>query len=122
MELQERAQKHIERMDYVVRTSEIKWGMMFGLSALVPLELAAKFDLQWQKLSEAIMDSRHEDVVMLSDGVIRGVWALEKVAVLNGHEPLPLSPIGLGVAVMASNEVVGEYVPSGKPMDEELGF
>ena len=121
MELQDRAQKYLERMDYIVRAAEIKWGIMFGLSALVPAELAAKFQTQWEKLSAAIMASDHEGVIVLTDGVVRGVWALEKAALDSGATPLGLSPIGLGVAVMPP-EKVSEYVPSGLPMDQEIPF
>ena len=123
MSLQERAQRHIERMDIVVKAAEIKYGLLAGITAEpVPPELAAKFDAQWQKLSEAIMDSRHEDVIVLADGVVRGIWALDRFVVLAGADPLALSPIGLETHVMASNEVVGEYVASGLPLDQELGF
>jgi len=123
MELMERAQRHLERMDIVVRASEIKWGVMVpggaGLLGMVPPELAAKFNTQWDKLSDAITNSRHEDVIVLADGVVRGIWALERVVVLGGMEPSPLLSIGLGAAP-APTEKPSEYVPSGLPMDQEI--
>ncbi len=119
MNLIDREIAHLTRMDFVVRTCEIKWGLMFGITRLVPPELAAKFDLQWLKLSEAIMLKDHEGVMMLSDGVIRGIWAMERAAILEGHIPHALSPIGLG-----SSEIVipkaPEYKPTGKSMNESL--
>lgn len=99
MTLQDRAQAHLQRMDIVVRAAEIKWGIMFGLSALVPTELAAKFQTQWDKLSAAIMASDHEGVIVLADGVVRGVWALDAAAVAAGHVPGALVAVGVGVVV-----------------------
>ena len=119
MTLQHRSQAHLNRMDWVVRAAEIKWGMMGGLESLVPPNLAAKFALQWGRLSEAIMANAHEDVIVLADGVVRGIWALERVAVLAGAEPSPLPGIGLETPLMAP-ERVSEYVPSGLPMDQEI--
>lgn len=103
----EKSQKHLERMDAVVRAAEIKWGAPFRLVQLVPDDLAAKFDRQWQSLSSAITESRHEDVCLLADGVIRGVWALEKTAMATGHEPLTLASIGL------------RSLPAGQPQAED---
>ncbi len=123
MELNDRAQAYLQRMDLVVRAAEIKWGILFALERLVPPELAAKFQAQWQKLSGAVMAKDYDEVIVHADGVIRGVWALEKVALEMGHVPEALSGIGLGVPVMLSEEdVIREYVESGRPMDEELGF
>lgn len=121
MELNERAQSYLERMDYVVRAAEIKWGIMFGLEALVPAELAAKFKTQWNHLSEAVMTNDYEGIITHADGVVRGVWALERMAIQSGQEPLVLPPIGLGVKPMPP-EKEPEYKPSGLPMDQELGF
>lgn len=122
MELIDRAQAHIVRMDVVVRAAEIKWGLMGSLETLVPPELAAKFQTQWGKLSEAVMANAYEDIMLLADGVVRGIWAMERVAVLAGSEVQGLSPIGLGTSVMAPIEVVSEYVPSGLPMDQPIPF
>lgn len=118
MELMDVAQYHLKRMDLVVRASEIRWGMFGALEQLVPPELAAKFQTQWQKLTAAVMESRHEDVCVLADGVIRGIWALENRAIIDGHTPLNLSPIGL--VVVSIPEEKSEYVPSGKPMNDRL--
>lgn len=125
MELQERAQKHLERMDIVVRAVEIKWGLMNlgagGVEQLVPSELAAKFQAQWDKLSSAVTEQRYEDVILLSDGVVRGVWAMDKAAMAAGHEPGALLPIGAGLAPLPEPKQ-SEYVPSGRPMDEAIPF
>ena len=107
MELKDRAQSHISRMDLIVHASEIRWGMMFRLKHLVPDELAEKFTRQWRALGDATMDKRYEDMVSLSDGVIRGMWALEAAAMDAGHVPEDLLPIGV-----ETPRVVHEDAPS----------
>lgn len=108
MELKDRAQSHIQRMDLIVHASEVKWGLMFRLKQLVPDDLAAKFQRKWDELSEAVMDKRYEDTIILSDDIIRGVGVLEAAAVDAGHVPEDLLPIGV-----ETPRVVHESVPSG---------
>lgn len=90
---QDKAQRHLERLDVVIRASEIKWGL-FRLETLVPEDLAAKFKRQWDGLSLAITEARHEDVVVMADGAIRGIWAMEKTAMGAGCDPEALLPFG----------------------------
>ena len=90
MNPQERAQKHLERLDQVMRGAEIKWGILFRLETLVPEELSAKFKVQWNKLSESIMNANHADTILLADGAVRGIWALEAAALAAGCVPEPL--------------------------------
>jgi len=99
MELKERATAHIARLDMVVKAAEIKWGVPLLLETLVDANLAAKFGRQWDALSDAIMGSRHEEVIELADGAIRGVWAMEKAALAAGQVPAALAPIGVAVPV-----------------------
>jgi hypothetical protein len=94
MELQDRAQEHIKRMDIVVRATETKWGIFLPLH-LVPVPLKEAFDRQWSKLSQAILESRHEDVMILADGVIRGLWKIDDTLNRAGVEPADLNPIGV---------------------------
>lgn len=86
----ETAQRHIERLDIVVRACEIKWGVCFMIEKKVPAELWAKFQRQWDALSAAITGCDYEIVPDLADGAVRGVWALEKAAMDAGHVPEPL--------------------------------
>lgn len=95
MELKERAHRHIERMDFVVRAAEIKWGIPLMLTTLIEPDLAGKFQRQWQALSAAISECRDADVIELTDGAIRGIWAMERAALDAGHKPNALSPIGV---------------------------
>jgi hypothetical protein len=101
MELIDRAQSHLNRMDFVVKSIEIKWGIMFAVLSLVPPELAEKFQRQWQSLNNALAENRHEDIISLTDGVIRGCWALDKAAMSAGNDPQRLDQIGIETPVMA---------------------
>lgn len=94
----EKAQAHLHRMDWVVKGAEIKWGLFTALEDKLGGELAAKFKRQWEALSAAVMAQDHDGVATLADGVIRGVWALEKAAFEMGLVPDPLPEIGAGVA------------------------
>ena len=90
----DKAQAHLHRLDIVVKAVEIRWGVCFGVQAFVPPELWQKFDRQWSALNAAITENRHEDVVTLADGAVRGVWALDKAAWEAGHSPPPLPAYG----------------------------
>lgn len=114
MDLKERAQKHIERLDIIVKATEIKWGVMWQIEALVPQELADKFNRQWEALSSAITDRRHEDVIDLSDGAVRGIWAMEKAAILAGNAPVQLSTIGMAIAEPVTADV-STHIPQLPP-------
>ena len=92
MEQRDIAQKHLNRMDAVVHAAEIKWGILMQLRHMVEPELAEKFDRQWAKLSLALEECRHDDVIALADGTIRGIWAMEAQAMASGHIPLPIQP------------------------------
>jgi hypothetical protein len=92
MDIIETAQRHIERLDIVVRACEIKWGVCFGIEMKIPKDLWDKFQRQWDALSAAISGCDHASVPDLADGAVRGVWAMEKAALDAGYTPEPLLP------------------------------
>ena len=100
----ERSQLHLNRLDLVVRAAEIKWGIMDRLETLCSPETATKFGNHWAKLSMAIMASEYEDVVLLADGAVRGVWRMEAEAIAAGHTPGALMPLGVGGSAPISFE------------------
>lgn len=125
MEPQHRAQKHLQRMDIVMKAAEIKYGVMFTESNLINLELRNKFARQWEKLNSAIMECRYHDVCTLADGVVRGVWAIEKAMEASQAAPCGLTPIGIGTLPEAApvqkqgvKTLPAEFWRSG----DEIGF
>ena len=94
MELIDRSQEHLKRMDIVMRSMETKWGIFLPLH-LVPVPLKDAFERQWSKLSQATITANYEDVIMLSDGVIRGLWKIDDTLNRAGVSTDELIPIGV---------------------------
>ena len=105
MNIKKAAEYHLHRMDIIISAAEIRWGIMMQLVNLAGGELAEKFERQWSALSAAILESRYADIVILSDGVCRGVWALERAAIAAGHVSQSLPPYVHERASIASVEV-----------------
>ncbi len=127
MQPEDRARAALQVLDITVSALEIKWGVCFGVTAHAPPELVAKFDRQWEKLNAAITDARHEDVVVLAQGTIRGCWALDKAALDAGNVPT-LPEVGAGAPAAGSSRVsageVSEPLPAGfwKGGGDEIPF
>lgn len=73
------------------RVSEIEkqWGCLERLKECVDPEMAARFGTAWHKMDAAILDGTVDEVVERAGVILRGLDALEKAALANGHKPAP---------------------------------
>lgn len=82
--------KLIWELDQAIRPYETKWGV-YKLESLARPPLSEKVQAQVEKLNKAICDQNIIALKELVAGTIRMYDALEKNAVENGCEPLPIN-------------------------------
>ncbi len=86
----------MQPVDRRVSEAEKKWGCLERLIEFTNPEIAARFGSAWHRLNAAIIDGSVSEVTDRAVVAIRGIDALEKAAIENGHEP---SPDVWGIAV-----------------------
>lgn len=79
----------MQPVDRRVAEIEKQWGCIERLQECVEPELAGRFGAAWHKLNAAIIDGELDEVVERAGVVLRGLDALEKSALSNGHKPAP---------------------------------
>lgn len=77
----------IDQLDQVSIDYEARWGCG-RLPLLAHPDIAAKWDRQWRKLDDAIIDRNLHLVRDLVQGCIRAWAALENNALVAGHKPI----------------------------------
>ena len=85
--VQHRIQAMVEDVDQVALAMEQKWGID-RLRLLVPVELRARFDLQKDRLDQAIDINLEDHVRVQAQGMVRAWAAVDRAASDAGHRPL----------------------------------
>ncbi len=89
------AQAHLYRLDIITKSTEVKWGLAGRIETLCTKGTADKICAHWDRLSNAIICNEYDDIVLLSDGMVRGWWLADAEAIANGHTPQALPALGV---------------------------
>jgi hypothetical protein len=85
--VQHRIQAMVEDVDQVALAMERKWGID-RLRLLAPVELRARFDLQKDRLDQAIASDLEDHVRVQAEAMARAWQVIDRAAIEAGNSPL----------------------------------